>query len=80
MLTRKKHGKNTLSVGRIKRKQKRKPRRLLESAAVDWERWDAEAKRQGLNFSEFARRALNNYTFLLGMQREGLAASTRVGK
>jgi hypothetical protein len=80
MLTRKKYAKKTLSVGRIKRKQKRKPRRLLESAAVDWERWDAEAQRQGLNFSEYARRALNNYTFLLGMQREGLVATIREGK
>ena len=72
MQARKKSGK-TLSRGYIKRKQKRKPRRLVESTPEDWERWDAEAARQGLNFAEFARRALNNYVFLLGLQRAGLA-------
>jgi hypothetical protein len=49
----------TLSVARIKRKQKRRKRRLIEAADQDWERWDAYAERQGLNFAELARRALN---------------------
>lgn len=43
-----------------RRKQKRNPRRLVESVPADWERWDAAAKRAGLNFAEFARRALNH--------------------
>ena len=41
------------------RKQRRNKRRLLESVDQDWARWDAAAKAAGLNFSEFARRALN---------------------
>lgn len=47
-----------LSTGRIKRRQKRKPRRLLEAPAQDWERWERFAKLEGLNWSEFCRRAL----------------------
>jgi len=77
MLTRKKTG-PTLSTARIKRKQKRKKRRLVEAVDQDWARWDAAAESEGLNFAEFARRALNNYVFLLGMRNEGLAASTPV--
>jgi hypothetical protein len=47
-------------VVRFKRRtQKRQPRRLLESVPADWERWDAAARAAGLNWSEFARRALN---------------------
>lgn len=49
----------TLSVGRIKRKQKRRPRRLVEAAEEDWKRWDQAVEALGLNFAEFARRALN---------------------
>lgn len=41
-----------------RRKQKRLPRRLLESVPNDWERWDKCAKLEGLNWSEFTRRAL----------------------
>ena len=41
-----------------RRKQKRLPRRLLESVQQDWERWDKYAKLEGLNWSEFTRRAL----------------------
>ena len=41
-----------------RRKQKRLPRRLLESVEKDWERWDRCAKLEGLNWSEFTRRAL----------------------
>lgn len=41
-----------------RRKQKRLPRRLLESVPKDWERWDKYAKLEGLNWSEFTRRAL----------------------
>lgn len=49
----------TLSVGRIKRKQKRRKRRLVEAPDQDWARWDSAADKLGLNFAEFARRALN---------------------
>lgn len=41
-----------------RRKQKRNPRRLLESVQGDWDRWDAAAEREGVNWSEFCRRAL----------------------
>jgi hypothetical protein len=58
MLSRKKTDGPTLSTGKIKRKQKRKKRRLVEAADQDWERWDRAAENAGLNFSEFARRAL----------------------
>jgi len=43
-----------------RRKQQRNPRRLVESVPEDWQRWDKAAKRAGLNFAEFARRALNH--------------------
>lgn len=46
----------------FKRKQKRKPRRVLESVQGDWDRWDAAAKREGVNWSEFCRRALEART------------------
>lgn len=55
---RKKRG-PVLSTAKIRRKQKRRPRRLVESVAEDFERWDAAAEALGLNFAEFARRALN---------------------
>jgi len=42
-----------------RRKQKRNPRRLVESVPADWERWDAAAERAGLNWSEWCRRAMN---------------------
>jgi hypothetical protein len=44
------------------RKQKRNPRRLLESVQGDWERWDAAAALEGVNWSEFCRRALEART------------------
>lgn len=78
MLTKKKTDGPTLSRAKIRRKQKRKPRRLVEAPPLDWARWDAEAERQGLNFSEFTRRALNNYTFLSQMQANGVGASLPV--
>lgn len=59
MQTRPKRTGPTLSTGKIRRKQKRKKRRLVEAPDQDWERWDAAAERAGLNFAEFARRALN---------------------
>lgn len=37
--------------------QKRNPRKLLESAEQDWQRWDAAAAALGLTWSDFARRA-----------------------
>jgi hypothetical protein len=51
----------TLSVVRIKRKQQRRKRRLVEAADIDWEYWDSGAKALGLNFAELARRALTEY-------------------
>jgi hypothetical protein len=48
-----------LSTSRVKRRQKRRPRRLVESVAQDFARWDVAAEALGLNFAEFARRALN---------------------
>ena len=59
MIGRKKTTGRTLSVGRIKRKQERRKRRLVEAPDQDWARWDRAAKVSGLNFAEFARRALN---------------------
>ncbi len=49
----------TLSTGKIRRKQKRKKRRLVEANDQDWARWDSAAAAMGLNFAEFARRALS---------------------
>ncbi len=42
----------------FRRKQKRKPRRLLEAPPRDWERWDRYAQLEQINWSEFTRRAL----------------------
>jgi hypothetical protein len=50
-----------LSTARVKRRQKRRPRRLVESVPQDFARWDAAAGMLGLNFMEFARRALNQF-------------------
>lgn len=57
----KKTGGKTLSVGRIKRKQKRRKRRLIEAADPDWQLWDAAGLLLDLNFAELARRALGEY-------------------
>lgn len=61
MIGPKKTSGKTLSVGRIKRKQKRRKRRLVEAADQDWAKWDAGAEALGLNFAELARRALDFY-------------------
>jgi hypothetical protein len=45
-------------VSKIRRRQKRKPRKLLEATPQDWAKWERFAKLEGLNWSEFARRAL----------------------
>lgn len=60
---------------KFKKRRKRNKRRPIEAVPQDWARWDAYAKREGLNFSELARRALNNYCFLLDMRLNGLAAT-----
>lgn len=44
--------------GTRSRVQKRNPRRLLEAPKSDWQRWDAAARMEGLNWSDFTRRAL----------------------
>lgn len=41
-----------------RRKQKRNKTRVLESVDGDWAHWDAAAKVEGVNWSEFTRRAL----------------------
>jgi hypothetical protein len=46
-------------VARIRRRKvKRNPQRVLESVEKDWARWDKAADAEGVNFSEFTRRAL----------------------
>ena len=62
MTYKRQQGGKTLSVARVKRKQKRKRRRLVEANDQDWARWDAAAERLGLAFAEYARRALERYT------------------
>lgn len=42
-----------------RRKQKRNKTRVLESVDQDWARWDEAAKAEGVNWSEFTRRALH---------------------
>jgi hypothetical protein len=65
----------TLSVVRIKRKQQRRKRRLVEAADVDWDYWDQGAEALGLNFAELARRALTEY-----VDRRVLGSSVRRSK
>ena len=57
-------------------KVKRKKRRIFEASAQDWERWDAEAKRQGLKFSEFVRRALHGMCEVSEMRRAAFGGET----
>lgn len=64
MLTKKQTAGPVLSRGRIKRKQKRKKRRLVEAPDQDWKRWDAAAEALGLNWAEFARRCMNQAAWL----------------
>src|SRR5258707_239776 len=48
---------------RFKRRQvRRNPRRPLEAVQQDFNRWDQAAAVLGINWSEFARRALNEKT------------------
>ena len=54
-----------------RRKQVRNPRRLLESVPNDWAYWDQGAAAEGVNWSEYTRRALHAYT------REVLARGKR---
>lgn len=42
----------------VRRKQKRLPRKVLESPQQDWDRWEHAAELEGINFTAFARRAL----------------------
>lgn len=58
-----------LEVNRVKRYQKRKKRRVFEATEQDWARWDAEAKLQGLSFSEFVRRSLHGACEVAIMRR-----------
>jgi hypothetical protein len=43
------------------RKKSRLRKVLIGSVPQDFERWEAHAQRLGLNFTEYARRALNAY-------------------
>jgi hypothetical protein len=58
-----------LEVNKVKRYQKRKKRRVFEATPQDWARWDAEAKLQGLSFSEFVRRSLHGACEVAIMRR-----------
>ena len=52
-------------VVRFKRRQvRRNPRRPLEAVQQDFNRWDTAAALLGLNWSEFARRAMNQAAWL----------------
>lgn len=63
MLTKAKTTGRTLERVRIvKRKQKRQKRRVLEAVPADWARWDQACEVEGLNWSEFTRRALEERT------------------
>lgn len=62
MISRRKTEGKTLDVTRIRRKQKRKRRRLVEANDIDWARWDAAAIMCGIPFTELARRALEAAT------------------
>lgn len=41
-----------------KRVQKRNPMKVCEATEKDWARWARGAETEGVNFSEFTRRAL----------------------
>lgn len=58
-----------IEVNKVKRYQKRKKRRVFEATPQDWARWDAEAKLQGLSFSEFVRRSLHGACEVAIMRR-----------
>lgn len=58
-----------IEVNKVKRYQKRKKRRIFEATEQDWAFWDAEAKRQGLKFSEFVRRSLHGACAVAEMRR-----------
>jgi hypothetical protein len=58
-----------LEVNKVRRYQKRKKRRVFEATEQDWARWDAEAKLQGLSFSEFVRRSLHGACEVAIMRR-----------
>jgi hypothetical protein len=57
-LTKHKTRGRVLEISKVRRRQKRQPRRLLESPPQDWKKWDRFAKMEGINWSEFTRRAL----------------------
>jgi hypothetical protein len=63
----------------FRRVQKRNKRRLLEAPPHKWKEWDAAARALELNWSEFARRALNtasgDFDFLT-LQRRIVEART----
>ena len=44
---------------KFRAKDKKSKQRLLRSPQQDFERWDAAARRQGITFADFARRALD---------------------
>ena len=62
-------------VVQFKRRQvRRNPRRPLEAVEQDFKRWDAAAAVEGLNWSEFARRALaDRAAGVLGFGRRPLS-------
>ncbi len=58
-----------------RRQIRRNPRRPLEAVPQDFERWDMAANRVGLNWSEFARRALNTAADAAGVPTTGALAA-----
>lgn len=65
----------------VRRTQKRKPRRLLEAPAGDWARWEHFATLEGLNWSEFTRRALEQRCSSIGeLEREAKRTPALLGR
>ena len=63
-------GRKPLGIKKVRRYQKRRKSRRLEAVEQDWARWDAEAKLQGLTFSEFARRSLHGMCEVSEIRRQ----------
>ena len=69
-------GRKPLEIKKVRRYQKRRKSRRVEAVEQDWQRWDAEAKRQGLSFSEFVRRSLHGACEVAEMRRAAFGGET----
>jgi hypothetical protein len=58
----------------------RNPRRLLEATAEEWKRWDAAARREGISWAQFARRALLARLAYQDEVREEIATGSEAGR